>query len=147
MVNLIEYIVEALSLDQVRDYMNIKRDPKAQVYMNAFWKSLQEYVLSHGGKESHNKYRLYLPYTGPNPEVAADDSEKSGSNSFWTDMRHYIKYVAENDLEEHGYKLEKWNYIEGTCEVSMVDRNGNPKIRPYKIGKLINNAKDPRTGK
>ena len=148
MIDLTKYLLEALSLDQVRDYLNIKRDPKAQVYMNAFWKSLQEYVLSHGGKESHNKYRLYLPYTGPNPEVAADDSEKSGSNSFWTDMRHYIKYLAETDLEEHGYKLEKWNYIEGTCDVSMIDRNGNKKIRPgQKIGKLIGNEIDPRTNK
>ena len=147
MVSLFDYIVEALSLDQVRDYLNIKRDPKAQIYMNAFWQTLQEYVLSHGGKESHNKYRLYLPYTGPNPEVAADDSEKSGSHSFWTDMRHYIKYLVETDLEEYGYQIDKWNYIEGTCEASLIDPNKPAKTRSYKIGRLISGEIDPRTNK
>lgn len=133
-----EYLLESLSLDQVRDYMNIKRDPKAQIYMNAFWQTLQEYVLSHGGKESHNKYRLYIPYKGPKPQVDITTGATNGNLDDNIIYRNSIQARVQGDMEEHGYTIEKWNYIDGTMDISFQDNRGNTKIRKdQKIGKVL----------
>ena len=138
MKDLLYYISEALNLDLAKQYADIKRDPKAQEYLNVFWEKLREYALSHGGFESRNKFRIYLPYTGQPPEVSADDAAQSGSNGQQVRNREFIKDAVEFTLKNKGQWIEKWDYIGGTCDVGMKDQNGNVKVRPnQKIGKLI----------
>lgn len=141
MKDLASYITEALDLSTAREWVNIKRLKGATKYMEAFWEVLREYVLSHGGKESRNKYRLYLPYTGPKPEVTADDTETAGSKSEGVIYRDAIKNMVAQNLDARGQWIDRWDYIGGTCDVAMKDQNGNTKVRQnQKIGKLIGNT-------
>lgn len=141
MKSLQDYLNEAINLDLAKEWVNIKRLKGAEQYMMAFWEELKKYCLEHGGNESRNKYRLYLPYTGPKPEVTADDDASAGNATSWTTTREAIKSIVSAILDERGQWIEKWNYIEGTLDVGMKDQNGNTKIRPnQKIGRLI--AKD-----
>lgn len=145
MKTLVEFILESLPLNLAKEYVGIQRDKKAQQYMNTFWEHLKEYVLNHGGNESRNKYRLYLPYTGPKPTVQADDSEASGSKSQEMTYRDEIKTAVQAQLEERGQYIVNWDYIAGIMDVGMKDQNGNEKIRQgQKIGKFIkdNNLRD-----
>lgn len=147
MKSLQDYLTEALNLDLAKEWVNIKRLKGAEQYMMAFWEELKNYCLGHGGNESRNKYRLYIPYTGPAPEVDVDDSETAGSKSSNLETRMYIKDVVKGKLMEKGQWIEKWNYIEGTLDVGMKDQNGNTKIRPnQKIGKIIAGEKSPKDG-
>lgn len=133
--------MEALPYSVAKEYVNIKRDEKAQQYMMAFFDDLGEYAMNHGGKYSRNKHRIYIPYTGPAPEVSADDKGISGSESEWTTNRECIRNLVELALEEKGYWIDKWNYIEGTVDVAFKDQQGNVKVRQgQKIGRII--AKD-----
>lgn len=143
MRDLLSYITEALNLDLAKQWINIKRDPKAQQYLDVFWKELKEYCLSHGGNESRNKYRIYIPYTGPAPKVMADDIESSGSKSQEMVYRDAIKNLVAQNLMDKNQWIDEWNYIAGTCNVAMKDQNGDVKVRPnQKIGKLMGNS-DP----
>lgn len=150
MKDLYSYITEMINLDDVREYINVKRLKGAEKYMGAFWESLREYANSHGGYISRNGYRIYLPYTGPKPEVKADDDESAGSRNEWSGIRTCIKDTVIELLKkkDQWVPVGCWHYIEGTCDVAMNDQNGNTKIRPnQKIGKILGNAKDPETGK
>ena len=141
MISLYKYIMEALSLDLAREYVKIKRNKKYEAYMMAFWEELKKYVLSHGGNESRNKYRLYLPYTGQLPNITADDTASAGSESYWTTNREAIKNIVAIALDERGQWIDQWDYIGGTVDVAFKDQQGNVKVRKgQKIGKLI--AKD-----
>lgn len=147
MRNLLDYIMEALPLDTAKEYTNIKRLKGAEKYMTAFWNELKEYATSHGGNESRNKYRLYLPYNGPKPEVIADDGENAGSWTYAIELRAYIKDLVKDKLMEKGQWIQEWNYIDGTVDVGMKDQHGNNKIRPgQKIGKIIAGEKSPKDG-
>lgn len=148
MKDLFSYIREALNLSTTREYVGIERDETAKKYMQIFWDELKKYVLDNGGNESRNKYRLYLPYTGPNPEVIEDNIGKTGSKNYWTNMRRHIREIVDLILDERGQWIDKWDYIGGICDVAMKDQNGNVKIRTgQKIGKLITKDKDPISGK
>ena len=141
MKDLFSYIMEALPLDTAKEYANIKRLKGAEKYMMAFFDELGNYATEHGGRYSRNKYRIYLPYTGPSPEVAADDSASAGSATEWTTNRECIKNIVAIALEEKGQWIDKWDYIAGTVDVAFKDQQGNVKVRQgQKIGKII--AKD-----
>lgn len=143
MKDLYSYIKESLNLDLAKEWVNIKRLAGAENYMMAFWEEFKNYCLNHGGNESRNKYRLYLPYTGPKPEVDVDDNETTGSKSDGMIYRDMIKSMVIRNLEARGQWIDKWNYIEGTCDVAMEDQHGNVKVRQgQKIGKLMGNS-DP----
>lgn len=141
MKSLFNYINESINLDLAKEYVNIKRLKGAEKYMMAFWEELKKHVLSHGGNESRNKYRLYLPYTGPTPNVTADDTASAGNASYWTTNREAIKNIVALVLDERGQWIDQWDYIGGTVDVAFKDNQGNVKVRKgQKIGKLI--AKD-----
>jgi hypothetical protein len=106
--------------------------------MMAFFDELGKYAMDHGGKYSRNKYRIYIPYTGPSIDVAADDSASAGSVSEWTTNRECIKNIVSLALEEKGQWIYKWDYIAGTVDVAFKDQNGNVKVRQgQKIGRII----------
>lgn len=148
MKSLFEYVTEAIAFDTAREYLGIERDKKAKVYMNAFWETLKEYVLSHGGSESRNSYRLYIPYTGKSPEVEADDSESAGSSNDLMLRRSEIKDLVSINLKSRGMWIEKWDYLNGTLDIGFLDHNDNKKIRQgQKIGKTLAQAKAPAISK
>jgi hypothetical protein len=141
MKSLQDYLNEALNLDLAKEWVNIKRLKGAEQYMMAFWEELKKYCLEHGGSESRNKYRLYIPYTGPAPEVTADDTETAGSKSDGMINRDMIKNLVAQNLDARDQWIDKWDYIAGTCDVAMKDQQGNVKIRAgQKIGKLMGNS-------
>ena len=141
MKDLESYIKEALNLDTAREWVNIKRLKGAEKYMIAFWEVLRDYAIQHGGNESRNKYRIYLPYTGPTPEVTTDDEASCGNSNGWISTREAIKSIVAMILDERGQWIDKWDYIGGTVDVGFNDNQGNKKVRKgQKIGKLI--AKD-----
>lgn len=143
MKSLFECIQESINLDLAKEWVDIKRLKGAEQYMMAFWEELKTFVLANGGNESRNKYRLYLPYTGPKPEVDVDDNETTGSKSDGMIYRDMIKSMVIRNLESRGQWINKWNYIEGTCDVAMKDQQDNVKVRQgQKIGKLMGNS-DP----
>ena len=109
MKDLFSYIMEALPYNVAKEYVNIKRDKKAEAYMMAFFDELGKYATDHGGKYSRNKYRVYLPYKGPSIDVAADDSASAGSESEWTTNRECIKNLVSLALEEKGQWIDKWD--------------------------------------
>jgi hypothetical protein len=130
--------MEALPYNTAKEYVNIKRDKKAEGYMMAFFDELGKYAMEHGGKYSRNKYRIYLPYKGPSIDVAADDSASAGSASEWTTNRECIKNLVSLALEEKGQWIDKWDYIAGTVDVAFKDQQGNVKVRQgQKIGRII----------
>jgi len=138
MKDLFSYIMEALPYNTAKEYVNIKRDKKAEGYMMAFFDELGKYAMEHGGKYSRNKYRIYLPYKGPSIDVAADDSASAGSASEWTTNRECIKNLVSLALEEKGQWIDKWDYIAGTVDVAFKDQQGNVKVRQgQKIGRII----------
>lgn len=138
MKDLFSYIMEALPYNTAKEYVNIKRDKKAEGYMMAFFDELGKYATEHGGKYSRNKYRIYLPYKGPSIDVAADDSASAGSASEWTTNRECIKNLVSLALEEKGQWIDKWDYIAGTVDVAFKDQQGNVKVRQgQKIGRII----------
>ena len=142
-----EYINEAIPLDAAREYLDVKRLKGAEKYMGVFWDELVRYAEEHGGNQSRNKYRIYLPYTGPKPEVAPDADGSAGTVSAATSSREHIKDVVATVLDERGQWIDKWDYIGGTCDVAFKDQSGNVKVRTgQKIGKLIAKDKDPDTG-
>ena len=100
MKNLADYIYEAMNLNLAREYTAIKRYKNTEKYMYTFWDVLKEYVLTHGGKESRNGYRLYLPYTGNDLKISADDNEIAGGRSYGVEMRQYIIAVIEDELSK-----------------------------------------------
>lgn len=138
MKDLFSYIMEALPYNVAKEYVNIKRDKKAEAYMMAFFDELGKYATDHGGKYSRNKYRVYLPYKGPSIDVAADDSASAGSASEWTTNRECIKNLVSLALGEKGQWIDKWDYIAGTVDVAFKDQQGNVKVRQgQKIGRII----------
>lgn len=141
MKSLLDCIMEALPLDTAKEYTNIKRLKGAEKYMNIFWDELEKYATSHGGNVSRNGYRMYLPYTGPKPEVSADDNETAGSSNGWTTTHEAIKNIVVSILDMRNQWIDKWDYIGGTVDVGFNDNQGNKRVRTgQKIGKLI--AKD-----
>lgn len=141
MKSLYNYIMEALPLSTAKEYVNIKRLKGAEKYMNIFWEALSDYAKSHGGNISRNGHRIYLPYTGPKPDITADDTMSAGSANIWTTTRETIKDIVAAALEERGQWIDKWDYIGGTVDVAFKDQQENVRIRQgQKIGKLI--AKD-----
>ena len=140
MKDLYSYIKESLNLDLAKEYVNIKRLKGAEKYMMAFWEELKKYVLSHGGNESRNKYRLYLPYTGPKPKVDVDNYEFAGSTNDGMIYRDMIKNIVASNLDSRGQWIDQWDYIGGTVDVAFKDQQGNVKVRKgQKIGKLMGN--------
>lgn len=138
MKNISLYINEALNLDLAKEYASIQRYKKTENYMYAFWDELKEYVLNHDGKESRNGYRLYLPYTGPDLKIAADDDETAGGRSYGVEMRQYIIGVIEDELSKRGQRMtDNYDYINGTMEVEMEDLHGHKKTRVQKMGKFL----------
>ena len=138
----------ALPIKVAKYYNDIERDEKAEKYLEAFWSELKNYVLENGGEESRNKYRLYLPYTGKSLELEIDDSGKAGTKNDVIAMRERVKDICQIKLEKKGQWIEHWDYVNGTVDVGMNDQDGNVKIRKgQKIGKIIQNVKEPLTGK
>lgn len=147
MKDLFNYIMETLPLDAAKEYASIKRIKHAEKYMMAFFEELGKYAEAHGGRYSRNKYRLYLPYTGPAPEVAADDDASAGSLSDWVLNRESIKLLVIKILNERDQWIHNWDYIAGTVDVAFNDQQGNVRVRQgQKIGKIIakNNIRTPK---
>ena len=142
-----EYINEAIPLDAAREYLDVKRLKGATKYMDAFWSELEKYAQEHGGNQSRNKYRIYLPYTGPKPEVTPDSDGTAGTLDAVVANRACIKDAVATELDKRGQWIDKWDYIGGTCDVAFRDQSGNVKIRPnQKIGKLIGKSTNQVTG-
>lgn len=129
MKSLFESILEKLSITQYREYGMVKRDPRAQAWLDAFWERVKEMP---GAEVSRNDYRVYFKFELPEKDLEMSDQQGSYDNSS-AKIRLEVKEYLSNKL---GYEVTKLDYIHGNFDYIMHTQRGD-KTRTAKIGKAI----------
>lgn len=135
MRNLLECILEKLTINQAREYLMVKRDPRAQAWLDAFWERVKDLP---GAEVNKNGHRIYFNFTLPTKDLEMGDQQSAYGRNESAQLKMEIEDYLKADLN---YDIRKLDYIHGTVDVAQQTQRGE-KIRTLKIGKLLKNKPD-----
>lgn len=138
MKSLLKCILENLTINQYREYGMVKRDPRAEAWLNAFWERVKELPQA---EVSRNGHRVYFKFDLPMKDLEMSD-QQGAYNGESNKIKEQIKEYLEKTLK---YNVVKLDYIHGKFTYLMKTQRGD-KERDMNIGKvLIKAAKtDPK---
>jgi len=129
MRNLLECILEKLTINQAREYLIVKRDPRAQAWLDAFWERIKDLP---GAEVSKNGHRIYFKFDLPNKDLEmSDQQDRYGGRSNM--IKDNIEMLLKNKL---GYDIVKFDYIHGKFIHKLKTQRGE-KDQELNIGKVL----------
>lgn len=129
MKSLYEILVEALKPSQYRDYVSVKRDPRSDAWLSAFWERVKELP---DAEVSRNGHRVYFKFEMPSKDLELSDQQNAYSGESNT-IKNSIKSYLEFTLK---YDIVKLDYIHGKFTFTINTQRGK-KERDMNIGKVL----------
>lgn len=112
----------------------VKRDPRSEAWLDAFWERVKELP---NAEVSRNGHRIYFKFELPSKELEMGDQQDSYDSESSSIKKSIYNHI---DLT-YGYDIRKFDYIHGTIDIAMKTQRGE-KIRTLKIGKLLKDRQD-----
>lgn len=131
MKDLYEFLLERLSIEQYREYAMVKRDPRSEAWLSAFWERVKELPQA---EVSRNGHRVYFKF-----ELPAKDLEMSDQQDAYGGASVNIKANIHKYLTKMKYDVVKLDYIHGKFTYVMKTQRGD-KERDMNIGKVLTKA-------
>lgn len=132
MKNITDFLLEKLTINQYRPYSEVKRDPRSEAWLNAFWERVKELP---GAEVSRNGHRIYFKFDLPAKDLEMGEQQNAyGGDS--VKIKENIKYYLTSKLN---YDVVKLDYIHGKF-ISLVKTRVGDKERELNIGKVLTKA-------
>lgn len=134
MRNLLECILERLTINQAREYLMIERDPRSQAWLDAFWERVKEVP---GAEVSKNGHRIYFKFELPSKELEMGEQQDSYAGSPARIKNKVYNYL----INKKDFEINKFDYIHGKFTYWMDTQRGK-KEREMLIGKALKDNKE-----
>ena len=138
MRNITDFLLEKLTIDQYRPYSNVKRDPRSEAWLNAFWERVKELP---GAEVSRNGHRIYFKFDLPAKDLEMGEQQ----NAYGGDSVKIKEKIKDYLISKLNYDVVKLDYIHGKF-TSLVKTRVGDKERELNIGKVLTKSakNDPK---